>query len=75
MIGIHKRSISVAGHRTSVSLEEEFWTELSAIAASRNLSISRLITEIDAKKTTNLSSEIRLFVLNNLKQRIDKKED
>jgi predicted DNA-binding ribbon-helix-helix protein len=75
MIGIHKRSISVAGHRTSVSIEEEFWTELSAIAASRNLSISRLITEIDAKKTTNLSSEIRLFVLNNLKQRIDKKED
>ena len=62
-----KRSISIAGHRTSISLEEPFWHALRAVAAERRSSINRLIAAIDGERSTehpgNLSSAIRLFVL------------
>ncbi|MGE5537121.1 MAG: ribbon-helix-helix domain-containing protein [Gemmatimonas sp.] len=64
---IRKRSVRLAGHRTSVSVEEPFWTELAAIARSRGLSLDRLVAEIDRDRAGNLSSAIRLFVLAELK--------
>jgi predicted DNA-binding ribbon-helix-helix protein len=67
---ISKRSVIVAGHRSSVSLEAEFWEELKQIAAARGLSINDLITEIDKGRAGNLSSAIRLHVLGNLRNRL-----
>ncbi len=59
-----KRSIVVAGHKTSVSLEEAFWSGLKEISALRNTTLSELVGEIDrARKQGNLSSAIRLYVL------------
>lgn len=59
-----KRSIVVAGHKTSVSLEEPFWKGLKDIAEGRKMTLSDLVASIDAKrKSGNLSSAIRLFVL------------
>ena len=61
---ITKRSVIVNGHKTSVSLEEPFWTSLKSIAAARRVQIQHLISEIDANKQhANLSSALRLFVL------------
>jgi predicted DNA-binding ribbon-helix-helix protein len=61
--GIVKRSVRIAGHATSVSLEAAFWQGLCYIAASRGLSVNALLTAIDAGRSGNLSSSIRLFVL------------
>jgi predicted DNA-binding ribbon-helix-helix protein len=59
-----KRSIVVSGHKTSVSLEDAFWKGLKAIAHGRKMNLSDLIASIDAqRKHANLSSAIRLFVL------------
>ncbi len=60
-----KRSIAIAGHRTSISLEEPFWTALAEIAEARALSLSGLVAEIDRDRSprTNLSSAVRMFVL------------
>ncbi|MGC1358729.1 MAG: ribbon-helix-helix domain-containing protein [Xanthobacteraceae bacterium] len=59
-----KRSIVIAGHKTSVSLEAAFWIALKDIAASRQQTLSDLVGAIDAeRKQGNLSSAIRLFVL------------
>jgi predicted DNA-binding ribbon-helix-helix protein len=61
---MEKRSFSIAGHRTSIALEPEFWTGLETIAAERQLSLAGLIREIDENRTTtNLSSAVRLAVL------------
>ncbi len=60
---ILKRSVRVAGHPTSVSLEEAFWTALKDIARARGVSLNHLITEIDRERGGNLSSAIRVFVL------------
>lgn len=61
---ISKRSLAIAGHRTSISLEDEFWQGLRQLAHNRNQSIAALVAEIDAARgTTNLSSAIRVFVL------------
>lgn len=66
-----KRSIAIAGHRTSVSLEEEFWQALAEIAAQRGVAVASLVTEIDShRKEGGLSSAIRVFVLNNLRARV-----
>jgi len=62
--GVVKRSLAIAGHRTSVSLEEAFWRELRGLAGKRAVSVSALVAEIDATRgTANLSSAIRVFVL------------
>ena len=58
-----KRSIVIGGHKTSVSLEQAFWLALKEIAILRNMSLSELVMTIDAKRSGNLSSAIRLFVL------------
>ena len=60
---VTKRSVVVAGHRTSVSLEDAFWTALAAIAAREAKSINALIGEIDGGRAGNLSSAIRVYVL------------
>ena len=62
--GVVKRSVAIAGHRTSVSLEAPFWDALRAIAREREMSVQTLIEEIDAARgAQNLSSAIRVFVL------------
>jgi predicted DNA-binding ribbon-helix-helix protein len=59
-----KHSVNVDGHRTSISLEEAFWTALKKIAQERGETLQHLITSIDAKrKAANLSSILRVFVL------------
>jgi predicted DNA-binding ribbon-helix-helix protein len=61
---IAKHSLTITGHRTSVSLEQAFWDALRDIARARGLSLAALIGEIDASRgTANLSSAIRVFVL------------
>ena len=61
---ISKRSIIIAGHKTSVSLEDEFWDSLNEIAKERGMTLGALVAAIDANRQhTNLSSAIRLFVL------------
>ena len=62
-----KHSVLIAGHHTSVSLEDDFWAALKEIAEARGVSLNRLIAEIDRERGTNLSSAVRLFVLHNLK--------
>ncbi|MFA5591931.1 MAG: ribbon-helix-helix domain-containing protein [Micavibrio sp.] len=63
-----KRSVTIAGHATSITLEAPFWTMLQEIAAQDGRSLANLITEIDARRGTNLSSALRLFVLDRLRQ-------
>ncbi len=59
-----KRSLVIAGHRTSVSLEDAFWRRLKAIAADRGLSVNALAASVDAARGgANLSSALRVFVL------------
>jgi predicted DNA-binding ribbon-helix-helix protein len=59
-----KRSLTIAGHRTSIALEPKFWEALEAIAAEREMSLPALIAEIDEQREdTNLSSSIRVAVL------------
>ncbi len=59
-----KRSVTIAGHRTSVSLEDEFWQALGDIASERGVSASKLIAEIDSGRgARGLSTAIRVFVL------------
>ncbi|MEE8350879.1 MAG: ribbon-helix-helix domain-containing protein [Rhodospirillales bacterium] len=66
---IRKRSVLIAGHATSVSLEEAFWKALKKITEAKGLSLNALITEIDAARAddtpANLSSAIRVYVLKN----------
>lgn len=68
---VRKRSVSIRGHRTSYSLEQPFFDELVAIAAERQVPLAALIAEIDASRPrdANLSSALRLFVLNEAKRK------
>lgn len=76
-----KRSVTVAGHATSVSVEEPFWEELRAIAKRDGLSLAGLIERLDKERfakaggelseVANLSSAIRLFVLEDLRRRAE----
>jgi predicted DNA-binding ribbon-helix-helix protein len=60
-----KHSIVIAGHRTSISLEDAFWNALKEIAKDENLSLAGLVAQIDAARgSANLSSALRVFVLN-----------
>jgi predicted DNA-binding ribbon-helix-helix protein len=68
--GVVKRSVAIAGHRTSVSLEAPFWDALKEIAGRRGASVQQLIGHIDASRgAQNLSSAIRVFVLAEVRQR------
>lgn len=67
---MRKISVVIANrHQTSISLEDEFYEELLRIARKQNRSLNQLITQIDAQKQIpNLSSAIRVYILNELKQ-------
>ena len=70
---MRKRSISINGHPTSISLEDEFWQELAGIARVRKLSLNGLVTEIDKQRTGgNLSSALRIHVLKQAKRKISR---
>lgn len=64
---VKKRSVTIAGHTTSISLEEPFWLELQKIADAEKITLSKLISRIDKSRGTNLSSALRLYVLHSLK--------
>lgn len=66
---IRKRTVTVSGHVTSISLEEAFWDALKEIAAARVLSINGLVSEVDATRNGNLSSALRVYVLSDLLSR------
>lgn len=66
--GVKKRSVDIAGHRTSVSIEAPFWEALRDIAAHKKSSVNYLIAVIDGKREGNLSSAIRVFVLRELQK-------
>ena len=63
MSRLRKRSFRLAGHATSVALEPEFWQALEVIASSRGKTLLHMVGEIDAQRTRNLASEIRVFIL------------
>ncbi len=66
-----KRSIVIAGHKTSVSLEDAFWSGLKDIAGTRNMTLSDLVGSIDSdRRQGNLSSAIRLFVLDHYRSQL-----
>jgi len=75
---MRKRSITIHGHQTSVSLEDEFWQELAAIAEAREMSLNALVTEIDKVRTSprgggaNLSSTLRVYVLKEVTRKISR---
>jgi len=64
-----KRSLTLRGHRTSVSLEDRFWSELQALAEARGQSVNARVAEIDAARgvSAGLASAIRVFVLDQVK--------
>ena len=69
-----KHSVTISGHRTSISLEDEFWTGLKSLASSRNKSLADIIRLIDRERgANNLSSAIRLAVLDHYKAQIPTK--
>ena len=63
---IRKRSVVIAGHATSISLEAEFWEVLKVLALRRGLSLNGLVASIDGERDGNLSSALRLYVLKDL---------
>lgn len=65
---MRKRSLTIAGHRTSIALENEFWQALEEIAAAKQVSLPTLIAQIDQQRTqANLSSAIRIAILTHFK--------
>jgi predicted DNA-binding ribbon-helix-helix protein len=68
---VTKRSIVIAGHKTSVSLEDAFWKGLKEIASERDVTLSEMVAAIDSGRPVgNLSSAIRLFVLDHYRTMI-----
>jgi predicted DNA-binding ribbon-helix-helix protein len=57
-----KRSVAIAGHRTSFSLEDPYWRDLAEVARRRGTSLSALVAAVDSGRRGNLSSALRLFV-------------
>jgi predicted DNA-binding ribbon-helix-helix protein len=74
--GVIKRSLSIAGHATSISLEEPFWAELKALADRHGTSLAGLVAAIDGKRgRTNLSSALRVHVLECMQARASNTPD
>jgi len=71
-----KHSVTLHGHRTSISLEAPFWAELRAIARDKSLPINALVAEIDAERgmDSGLASAIRVYVLTALKDRLPRSD-
>jgi predicted DNA-binding ribbon-helix-helix protein len=70
-----RRSVVIAGHKKSISLEEEFWTSLSEVARYQNMTLETLLAEIDSERYQgSLSSATRLFVTNFYREQFDIQE-
>lgn len=67
--GLVKRSVTIAGHRTSISLEPVFWAALTDAAREDGCTISALVAAIDEARTTNLSSAIRVWLFERVRSR------
>ena len=66
-----KRSFTIAGHRTSISLETEFWEALKAAAAAEGITVAKLIGRIDAERGSGgLSSAVRIWVLQHYRGKV-----
>ena len=65
-----KRSLTIHGHRTSISLEETFWAALNDIAKARQMSVASLVQMIDKERSGGLSSAIRVFILVELRHKL-----
>ena len=63
-----KKSITLKRHRTSLSLEKEFWEALHLIAKNKNCSLQELISQIDIKRRSSLASSTRVYILENLRK-------
>lgn len=70
-MSVCKHSVLIAGHRTSVSLEPEFWEVLKRIAKDKNTTPAELITRIDANRAGGLSSALRVFILKTVMEKSD----
>ena len=72
-MNMKKHSVTILGHETSITLEDEFWNALKVEATTNGLSLNKLIAEIDDARDlqTNLSSAIRLYILKNLQTRFN----
>jgi predicted DNA-binding ribbon-helix-helix protein len=69
---MRKRSLTIAGHRTSIALEPEFWDGLETLAARRGVRLVALIEDIDSiRQTPNLSSALRVAVLRDVQDRLE----
>jgi predicted DNA-binding ribbon-helix-helix protein len=71
MSAVRKRSVAIRGHRTSFSIEQDFFDELEKIAAARGVSLAALVAEVDETRSrdANLSSALRVFVFRDLQAR------
>ena len=67
---MQKRSLTIHGHRTSISLEEPFWIALNDIAEARQQSVASLVQMIDKERAGGLSSAIRMFILAELRHQL-----
>lgn len=65
---VKKRSVVVGGHRTSISLEQAFWGALQQLAAAEGKTINQMVSDIDAARSGNLSSAIRVWILDRAKE-------
>jgi predicted DNA-binding ribbon-helix-helix protein len=68
---VQKRSVEIAGHRTSLTLEAAFWRALKRLAAQDRMSINKLVEHIDRNRQGNLSSAVRVYVLERLEAAAD----
>ena len=70
---VTKRSVVIGGHKTSVSLEDPFWAEVRSIADAEKMTVSSLLRRIDRERSNaNLSSAIRVYVLENVRDRANR---
>lgn len=70
---MQKKSVQLMGHKTSISLEPEFWQALSVLAKKENTSVRQIIIKIDTARTTNLASAIRVYILKELQKQFTDK--
>ena len=71
---LEKHSVTIAGHRTSISLEVGFWIHFKRIAEEQNISLNEIIRQLDEARTGSLSGAIRVYVLENLEHTIQQNQ-
>ncbi|MBL4639700.1 MAG: ribbon-helix-helix domain-containing protein [Kordiimonadaceae bacterium] len=67
---LEKHSVTIAGHRTSISLEKCFWRHLRTEASNRDISVNEIVRQLDEARAGSLSGAIRAFVLQSIEQRL-----